>query len=157
MTASVTDSQISSPPRTIETRRSRVVVSPSPSSSTRSSTVRSGAMAAHSPVMREVVARAKGGVPVLGICNGFQILCECGLLPGVLMRNAGLRFVCRDVHLRVETTDTPFTASYRAGQTIRVAGQDLPGVVVASRLNRPHEPPSPGIRCRTHRSHRCRS
>jgi phosphoribosylformylglycinamidine synthase len=82
--------------------------------------LRCGAMAAHSPVMREVAARAHGGVPVLGICNGFQILCEAGLLPGVLMRNAGLKFVCRDVYLRVETADTPFTAGYRRGQAIRV-------------------------------------
>ena len=64
--------------------------------------LRSGAMAAHSPVMREVVARAKKGVAVLGICNGFQILAEAGLLPGALMRNAGLKFVCRDVWLKVE-------------------------------------------------------
>jgi len=82
--------------------------------------LRCGAMAAHSPIMREVVARARGGVPVLGICNGFQILCEAGLLPGVLMRNAALKFVCRDVWLRVETTDTPFTAGYAQGQVIRV-------------------------------------
>jgi phosphoribosylformylglycinamidine synthase len=82
--------------------------------------LRCGAMAAHSPIMREVVARAKGGVPVLGICNGFQILCECGLLPGVLMRNAALRFVCRDVWLRVENAETPFTAGYAQGQIIRV-------------------------------------
>jgi phosphoribosylformylglycinamidine synthase len=82
--------------------------------------LRCGAMAAHSPVMREVVARAKGGVPVLGICNGFQILCEAGLLPGVLMRNARLKFVCRDVFLRVETIDTPFTAAYAQGQVLRI-------------------------------------
>ena len=82
--------------------------------------LRCGAMAAHSPIMREVVARARGGVPVLGICNGFQILCEAGLLPGVLMRNAALKFVCRDVWLRVETTDTPFTGGYAQGQVIRV-------------------------------------
>ena len=82
--------------------------------------LRCGAMAAHSPIMREVVARARGGVPVLGICNGFQILCEAGLLPGVLMRNAALKFVCRDVYLRVETTDTPFTVGYAQDQVIRV-------------------------------------
>ncbi len=82
--------------------------------------LRCGAMAAHSPVMREVVARAKAGVPVLGICNGFQILCEAGLLPGVLMRNADLRFVCRDVWLRVEDDDSLFTRRYRRGQVIRV-------------------------------------
>ncbi len=81
--------------------------------------LRSGAMAAHSPIMREVKARADKGVRVLGICNGFQILTEAGLLPGVLMRNAGLNFICRDVHLRVETTDTPFTALYEQGQVVR--------------------------------------
>lgn len=80
--------------------------------------LRAGAMAAHSPVMREVVRRANAGVPVLGICNGFQILTEAGLLPGVLMRNEGLRFVCRDVTLRVETTGSPFTRGYRAGQVV---------------------------------------
>jgi phosphoribosylformylglycinamidine synthase len=62
---------------------------------------------------------AKGGL-VLGVCNGFQILCESGLLPGVLMRNAQLRFICRDVYLRVERSDTPFTRGYNAGQVIRV-------------------------------------
>jgi phosphoribosylformylglycinamidine synthase len=77
-------------------------------------------MAANSPAMAEVAARAKSGVPVLGICNGFQILCEARLLPGALMRNAGLRFVCRDVWLRVESSDTVFTKGYRAGQVIRV-------------------------------------
>lgn len=82
--------------------------------------LRCGAMAAHSPIMRDVVARAKKGTPVLGICNGFQILCESGLLPGVLMRNRDLRFVCRDVHLRVETDQGFFTNCYRAGEVIRV-------------------------------------
>ncbi len=82
--------------------------------------LRGGAMAAHSPIMREVTARAEAGVPVLGICNGFQVLTECGLLPGVLMRNAALKFVCRDVHLRVEAADTPFTAAYVRDQVIRV-------------------------------------
>ena len=82
--------------------------------------LRSGAMAAHSPVMREVKARADKGVLVLGICNGFQILSEAGLVPGVLMRNANLKFVCRDVTLSVERADTPFTSKYAAGQTITV-------------------------------------
>ncbi len=82
--------------------------------------LRSGAMAAHSPIMREVVKRAGAGVPVLGICNGFQILTEAGLLPGVLMRNADLKFVCKDVHLRVENSDSLFTRAYRNGQVIRV-------------------------------------
>jgi phosphoribosylformylglycinamidine synthase len=81
--------------------------------------LRSGAIAARAPVMRAVAERAADGVPVLGICNGFQILCEAGLLPGVLMRNATLKFVCREVHLRVETTDSPFTRLYRKGEVIR--------------------------------------
>jgi phosphoribosylformylglycinamidine synthase len=77
-------------------------------------------MAAHSPIMRDVVAKAKAGTPVLGICNGFQVLCEAGLLPGVLMRNASLKFVCKDVHLRVEQTATPFTCRYREREVIRI-------------------------------------
>ena len=81
--------------------------------------LRSGAIAARAPVMRAVTDRAAAGVAVLGICNGFQILCEAGLLPGVLMRNASLRFVCREVHLRVEATDTVFTRGYARGQVIR--------------------------------------
>lgn len=82
--------------------------------------LRSGAMAAHSPIMRAVVAAARQGVPVLGICNGFQILTEAGLLPGVLMRNRDLKFLCRDVHLRVEHADTLFTSRYGAGEVIRM-------------------------------------
>lgn len=82
--------------------------------------LRAGAMAAHSPVMREVARRAGAGTPVLGICNGFQILAEAGLLPGVLMRNASLKFVCRDVWLRVETSQSLFTAGYAEGQVIRL-------------------------------------
>jgi phosphoribosylformylglycinamidine synthase len=89
--------------------------------------LRSGAMAAHSPVMRAVVARAGAGVPVLGICNGFQILTETGLLPGVLMRNAGLKFVCRDVFLRVESTASIFTRHYRPGQVIRLPVAHMDG------------------------------
>ena len=89
--------------------------------------LRAGALAAQSPVMREVVARANQGVPVLGICNGFQILTECGLLPGVLMRNAGLKFICRDVDLRVEATDTVFTRDYCNGQIIRIPGGPYDG------------------------------
>jgi phosphoribosylformylglycinamidine synthase len=77
-------------------------------------------MAAHSPIMRDVVAKAKAGVPVLGICNGFQVLTETGLLPGVLMRNASLKFVCRDVWLKVEQPDTLFTCRYRKGEVIRI-------------------------------------
>ena len=82
--------------------------------------LRCGAMAAHSPVMTEVVRRARDGVPTLGICNGFQVLTEAGLLPGVLMRNAELRFVCRDVLIRVETSQSLFTARYETGQVLRI-------------------------------------
>jgi phosphoribosylformylglycinamidine synthase I len=81
--------------------------------------LRSGAMAAHSPVMREVVRRARTGTPVLGICNGFQVLTEAGLLPGVLMRNATLRFICKDVLLRVERNDTLFARHYTKGEVVR--------------------------------------
>ncbi|HEX9955139.1 MAG TPA: phosphoribosylformylglycinamidine synthase subunit PurQ [Allosphingosinicella sp.] len=80
--------------------------------------LRSGAMAARSPVMGAVKAAADAGVSVLGICNGFQILTEAGLLPGALMRNAGIRFVCRDVALKVEGSQSAFTARYDAGEEI---------------------------------------
>jgi len=82
--------------------------------------LRCGAMAAHSPIMREVRDRAAGGTPVLGICNGFQILTEARMLPGALLPNRSLRFTCRDIHLRVENNQTIFTCGYAAGQTIRV-------------------------------------
>ena len=82
--------------------------------------LRSGAMAAQSPVMRAVKDAADRGVAVLGVCNGFQILTESGLLPGALMRNAGIAFVCRDVTLTVENSQSAFTARYDAGETIRV-------------------------------------
>jgi phosphoribosylformylglycinamidine synthase I len=82
--------------------------------------LRCGAIAAHAPIMDAVrTFAAKGGL-VLGVCNGFQILCESGLLPGVLMRNAQLRFLCREAFLRVERSDTPFTRGYNAGQVIRI-------------------------------------
>lgn len=81
--------------------------------------LRSGAMAANSPIMREVKAQADKGVRVLGICNGFQIITEAGLLPGALMRNARLKFICRSVGLRVENTDSPFTRQYARGQRVR--------------------------------------
>ncbi len=80
--------------------------------------LRSGAMAARSPIMQAVIAAANRGVPVLGVCNGFQVLTEAGLLPGALMRNAGIRFVCREVKLKVENAQSLFTAGYSAGQEI---------------------------------------
>ena len=82
--------------------------------------LRCGARAAHSPIMREVRERAERGTPVLGICNGFQVLTEAGMLPGALLPNRTLTFICRDVHLRVENNQTVFTCGYSAGQTIRL-------------------------------------
>jgi phosphoribosylformylglycinamidine synthase len=82
--------------------------------------LRCGAIAARAPIMDAVRAFAGAGGLVLGVCNGFQILCEAGLLPGVLMRNSQLKFLCHDVYLRVERSDTPFTRGYNAGQVIRV-------------------------------------
>ena len=82
--------------------------------------LRSGAMAARSPVMKEVVERAGKGIPVMGICNGFQVLTESGLLPGTLMRNGNLQFVCRDVTIKVETSQSLFTNKYETGQPIRI-------------------------------------
>ena len=80
--------------------------------------LRCGAIASRSPVMRAVIAAAGRGVPVLGVCNGFQVLTEAGLLPGALLRNAGIRFVCRDVTLRVDNNQSLFTSGYDAGQDI---------------------------------------
>jgi phosphoribosylformylglycinamidine synthase len=82
--------------------------------------LRCGAIAARAPIMDAVRAFAAKGGLVLGVCNGFQILCEAGLLPGVLMRNAQIKFICKDVHLKVERSGTPFTRGYNAGQVIRV-------------------------------------
>lgn len=82
--------------------------------------LRCGAMAARSPIMDAVKSHSEKGGLVLGVCNGFQVLCETGLLPGVLMRNANLKFICKDVELMVERADTPFTQGYEKGQTIRV-------------------------------------
>ena len=82
--------------------------------------LRSGAMAANSPIMRAVRDASEKGVSVLGICNGFQILTEAGLLPGALMRNAGLNFVCRDVPLKVENSQSAFTSHYDSGEEIRI-------------------------------------
>lgn len=82
--------------------------------------LRAGAIARFSPIMREVVEHARRGAPVVGICNGFQILCEAHLLPGALLRNATLRFASQWVHLRVEKTDTRFTNAYEKGQVLRI-------------------------------------
>ena len=82
--------------------------------------LRCGAMAAHSPIMKDVIAKAKAGTPVIGICNGFQILCESGLLPGALLRNASLHFICRAVYLKVENGQTFFTRCYREGEVVKI-------------------------------------
>lgn len=82
--------------------------------------LRAGAMAATSPIMRAVIAAAERGVPVLGVCNGFQVLTEARLLPGALLRNATQRFICRTATLTVENTTSPFTAGFAQGETIRV-------------------------------------
>ena len=82
--------------------------------------LRCGAMAAHSPVMKDIVAKAKAGTPVLGVCNGFQTLIETELLPGALLKNASLSFVCRDVHLRLENRHPPLTGQLAEGNMIRV-------------------------------------
>ena len=81
--------------------------------------LRCGAMAARSPIMREVIRHAEKGTAVLGVCNGFQILCESGLLPGVLLSNAGLKFICRDVALKVATSQSLFTHRYETGESVR--------------------------------------
>jgi phosphoribosylformylglycinamidine synthase subunit PurQ / glutaminase len=80
--------------------------------------LRCGAIARLAPVMTELIPAARAGLPVLGICNGFQVLCEAHLLPGALTRNAGLHFISRDVRLRIESSDTPWTSAYAAGQEI---------------------------------------
>ncbi|TDV39996.1 phosphoribosylformylglycinamidine synthase subunit PurQ [Actinophytocola oryzae] len=95
--------------------------------------LRAGAIARFAPVMDEVVGAAHRGMPVLGICNGFQILCEAGLLPGALLRNAGLHFVCRDQRLRVERTDTAWTAGYTAGQEIVIPVKNMDGRYAAAK------------------------
>lgn len=82
--------------------------------------LRSGAMAANSPIMNEVIAAAKKGVYILGVCNGFQILTESGLLPGVLLRNKNLHFICRDVHLQVTQRQSKYTSAYKNGQIISI-------------------------------------
>ena len=82
--------------------------------------LRCGAIAAHSPILREVKARADKGMAVIGVCNGFQIITEAGLLPGVLQRNASLKFVCRNVGLKVETSQSLFTSQYEQGQVLSI-------------------------------------
>ena len=94
--------------------------------------LRAGAIAAHQPVLRAVIDAASRGTPVLGICNGFQILCEAGLLPGALARNAGLHFVCRDQRLRVECTTTAWTGRYTPGAEIVLPLKSMEGRFVAS-------------------------
>jgi len=93
--------------------------------------LRAGAIASIAPIMREVVDAARRGTPVLGICNGFQILCEAGLLPGALVRNAGLHFVCRDQRLRVESAATAWTADLTEGQELLVPVKNAEGRYVA--------------------------
>ena len=82
--------------------------------------LRCGAIAAHSPILREVKARADKGLAVIGVCNGFQIITEAGLLPGILLRNASLKFVCRNVRLKVETSQSLFTSQYEQGQVLSI-------------------------------------
>ena len=82
--------------------------------------LRCGAIAAHSPILREVKARADKGMAVIGVCNGFQIITEAGLLPGVLLRNSSLKFVCRNVRLKVETSQSLFTSQYEQGQVLSI-------------------------------------
>ena len=94
--------------------------------------LRCGAIARFAPVMTQVVDAARDGMPVLGICNGFQILCESHLLPGALVRNQRMRFVCRDQRLRIESTDTPWTAAYDAGQEVVVPLKNGEGCYVAT-------------------------
>ena len=89
--------------------------------------LRCGAIARFAPVMTELIPAARAGLPVLGICNGFQILCEAHLLPGALTRNAGLRFITSDIRIRVEATATPWTGGYGAGQELTVVAQERRG------------------------------
>jgi phosphoribosylformylglycinamidine synthase subunit PurQ / glutaminase len=95
--------------------------------------LRAGAIARFSPIMQEVAAHAKSGGPVIAICNGFQIACEAGLLPGALMRNAQLKFISASVHVRVENSDTLFTNLYEQGEVLRIPVAHGEGRYVASR------------------------
>jgi phosphoribosylformylglycinamidine synthase len=93
--------------------------------------LRAGAIARFAPVMNSVIEGARGGMPVLGICNGFQVLCESHLLPGALVGNAGRKFVCRPQELRVENATTAWTSAYRAGQEIVIPIKNMDGMYVA--------------------------
>ena len=95
--------------------------------------LRAGAIARFAPVMSSVVDAARGGLPVLGICNGFQILCEAGLLPGALLRNGGLHFVCRDQRLRVERTSTAWTGEFAQGAEVVIPVKNMDGRYAADK------------------------
>ena len=94
--------------------------------------LRAGAIAAQAPIMRSVIDAARQGLPVLGICNGFQVLCEAGLLPGALLRNAGLKFICRDQWLRAENTTSVWTSRFEPGAEILIPLKNAEGRYVAS-------------------------
>ncbi len=94
--------------------------------------LRAGAIAAQTPIMRAVIDAARQGLPVLGICNGFQVLCEAGLLPGALLRNAGLKFICRDQWLRAENTTSAWTTRFEPGADILIPLKNAEGRYVAS-------------------------
>jgi len=93
--------------------------------------LRAGVIARFAPVMTPVIEAARAGMPVLGICNGFQILCEAGLLPGAMIRNQGLHFICRDQWLRVENTDTAWTTRYETGAEILIPMKNIDGCYMA--------------------------
>jgi phosphoribosylformylglycinamidine synthase len=95
--------------------------------------LRAGAISRFSPVMETIIEQAKAGMPVLGICNGFQVLCEAHLLPGAMLRNTELHFVCRDQKLRVETSTTAWTSDYAAGQEISIPLKNIDGRYTADR------------------------
>lgn len=100
--------------------------------------LRTGAIARFSPIMREIAAMAAAGAPVVGICNGFQVLCESGLLPGALVANRDLRFICRPIHVRVESADSVLTSEAEVGQVLRIPLNSYEGNWIASpeQLNR---------------------
>ena len=101
--------------------------------------LRTGAIARFSPVMQAVTRFAAGGGLVLGICNGFQILAESGLLPGALMRNAGLKYICKQVHLRVETADSPFTNQLKKGEVLKVFPKEARALVSGVNVVKRHQ------------------